>query len=183
LFVYAHFARFFFFSACFCVYCRKDKGDNMRKTNAMRLLESAGADYTPHQIDWDPDMDGQDVAAKLGRPAEAVFKTLVTIAGKDLYVFMVPVNGHLSLKKAAKAAGVKSLAMLPQKSLQSMTGYIHGGCSPLGMKKPYPVWMDQSALGQAAICFSAGKTGMQVEMDPGALASLFHIQPADLVEA
>ena len=143
----------------------------MNKTNVMRLLDAAHIDYVPHEYD-NSVTDGETVARLVGIPAERVFKTLVTEGGERRnFVFVVPVGKTLDLKAAARAAGVKSVAMIPQKKLLPLTGYIHGGCSPIGMKKPFPTFIDASAEGFDAIVVSAGKVGHQVELSPRALAA------------
>lgn len=153
------------------------------KTNAMRALDRIKADYTPRDLDTDV-TDGMEVARLAGQDPSRVFKTLVTVgADKNHYVFMVPVNGHLSLKKAARAAGVKHVEMLPLKELFPLTGYVHGGCSPLGMKKEFATFMDASADALDSVYFSAGKIGMQIEADPHVLSkALRYFAFADLRE-
>jgi Cys-tRNA(Pro)/Cys-tRNA(Cys) deacylase len=142
----------------------------MVKTNAMRILEREKIHYTPHTYD-DTVLDGQEVARLVGQPVERVFKTLVTTAGEGKHaVFVLSVGRELDLKKAAKAAGFKALSMLPQKMLQSVTGYVRGGCSPVGMKKKFPTVIDEEALAQETIFVSAGKCGAQIEAAPRELA-------------
>ena len=156
----------------------KDK-DN--KTNVMRLLEQAGIPYTPHTYDPDGPIDGVSVATILGQDPECVFKTLVTRgASGAYYVFDIPVAENLDLKKAAKAVGEKSIAMLPQKELLGLTGYVHGGCSPVGMKKQFPTVFHETVELFDTICVSAGKIGAQVEAAPGDLISLLGAGTADL---
>lgn len=143
------------------------------KTNVMRTLEQKKIPYTAHSYDPEGGIDGVSVAQTLGQPPEQVFKTLVTKgASGAYYVFDIPVAENLDLKKAAKAVGEKSVAMLPQKELLPLTGYVHGGCSPIGMKKALPTFIDETAQLFDAICVSAGKIGAQVELSPDALASL-----------
>lgn len=153
------------------------------KTNAMRALEKKKAAYTAHDLQTEA-TDGMQIAELAGENPDHVFKTLVTVgADKNHYVFMVPGNGHLSLKKAAKAAGVKHVEMIPQKELLPLTGYVHGGCSPLGMKKEFTTFMDQSAENMDHIYFSAGKIGVQIETDPHVLKEILrHFDFADLKE-
>ena len=117
------------------------------KTNALRLAESAGIDFEAFEYDIsDGRIDGVSIAEKLGRSTEEVFKTLVTEApGHEYFVFVVPAAGELDLKKAAKVSGRKSIEMIPMKNLLPLTGYIHGGCSPLGMKKLFPTYIDETA--------------------------------------
>jgi len=123
--------------------------DKTEKTNVMRLLEQKKLPYTPHDYLASGAVSGVEVAAALGEPPERVFKTLVTTgASGGHYVFVIPVAEELDLKKAAKAVGEKSIAMLPQKELLPLTGYIHGGCSPIGMKKPFPPALHESAAGR-----------------------------------
>lgn len=144
------------------------------KTNAMRALDRKKADYTAHDLQTLA-TDGMQIAELAGENPDHVFKTLVTVgADKNHYVFMVPVNAHLSLKKAARAAGVKNVEMIPQKELLPLTGYVHGGCSPLGMKKEFTTFMDQSADALDRVYFSAGKIGVQIEADPHILKDLLH---------
>lgn len=144
----------------------------MDKTNVMRVLEQKKIRYTPHF--YDPDaVDGMSVAAFAGRDPAVVFKTLVTHgASGRYYVFVIPVCRELDLKKAAKAAGEKSIAMIRQAELLPLTGYIHGGCSPVGMKKLFPTVLDDSARALPQILVSAGRVGAQVELAPEDLAAL-----------
>ena len=152
------------------------------KTNVMRTLEQKKIPYTAHSYDPDGPIDGVSVAQTLGQPAERVFKTLVTKAASGAYyVFDIPVAENLDLKKAAKAVGEKSIAMLPQKELLGLTGYVHGGCSPVGMKKQFPTVFHKTALGYDTVCVSAGKIGAQVECDPKALIDLMRAKTADII--
>ena len=146
-------------------------GKKEAKTNAMRLLDRAGAAYRTHTYAQDDGaIDGVSVAGKLGQPLEQVFKTLVTVGHSGAhYVFVIPVAEELDLKAAARAVGEKSVEMLPLKDLTRVTGYVRGGCSPLGMKKPFPVCVDESCLGLPAVIFSGGRIGCQIEMEPRAL--------------
>ena len=152
------------------------------KTNAMRQLDRKKAVYTVHSYDGGA-LSGTEVASALGKDPARCFKTLVTV-GKTggHYVFMIPVAAELDLRKAASAAGEKSVAMLPQKELLPLTGYVHGGCSPIGMKKLYPTFIDESAQLFDAICVSAGKIGAQVELAPDALCGLVSAKYAELTD-
>ena len=151
------------------------------KTNVMRILEQKNIRYTAHTYDPDAGADGVSVARQLGQDPETVFKTLVARgASGGLYVFDIPVEASLDLKKAAKAVGEKSVAMIHQKELLPLTGYVHGGCSPVGMKKQYPTVFDETAELFDTICVSAGKIGFQVELDPAALMGLVGAFTADL---
>lgn len=152
------------------------------KTNALRLLDAQGIDHAVHT--YDPETtDGQSVAALLGQSPDRVFKTLVTVAAsRKNYVFVVPVNCTLHLKKAAAAVGEKSIAMIPQKDLLPLTGYIHGGCSPIGMKKLFPTHIHETAQLFDTICVSAGRRGCQVELNPDVLCALVGAEYADLTE-
>ena len=152
------------------------------KTNVMRTLEQKKIPYTAHSYDPDGPIDGVSVAQTLGQPPERVFKTLVTKAASGAYyVFDIPVAENLDLKKAARAVGEKSIAMLPQKELLGLTGYVHGGCSPVGMKKQFPTVFHKTALGYDTVCVSAGKIGAQVECDPKALIDLLRAKTADII--
>ena len=157
--------------------------EKTEKTNVMRLLEQKGIPYTPHDYRASGAVGGTEVAAALDEDPARVFKTLVTQgASGGHYVFVIPVAEELDLKKAAKAVGEKSIAMLPQKELLPLTGYIHGGCSPIGMKKPFPTVLHQSAAEYDTICISAGKVGFQVELSPAGLQKMLPIKLADLIK-
>jgi Cys-tRNA(Pro)/Cys-tRNA(Cys) deacylase len=146
----------------------------MNKTNALRMLEAAGVPFTALEYDTsDGAISGVAVAAKLGQPPERVFKTLVT-EGKTtgLNVFVLPANVELDLKKAAAAAGDKYVEMLKSRELEPKTGYVHGGCSPLGMKKLFPTFIDETAQLHDTIIVSGGRIGLQVEVSPYDLARL-----------
>lgn len=152
------------------------------KTNVMRTLEQKKIPYTAHSYDPEGPIDGVSVAQTLGQPPERVFKTLVTKgASGAYYVFDIPVAENLDLKKAARAVGEKSIAMLPQKELLGLTGYVHGGCSPVGMKKQFPTVFHETAAEYDTICVSAGKIGHQVECDPKALLTLLRAGTADII--
>ena len=151
------------------------------KTNVMRVLEQKGVAYTPHTYPTDGSIDGASVAAYLGQDPEHVFKTLVARgASGGYYVFDIPVEDTLDLKKAAKAVGEKSIAMIHQKELLPLTGYIHGGCSPVGMRKQFPTVFHETAEILDTICVSAGKIGYQVEVAPADLIALVGAKTADL---
>ena len=152
------------------------------KTNVMRTLEQKKIPYTPHTYDPDGPIDGVSVAQALGQDPACVFKTLVTRgASGGYYVFDIPAAENLDLKKAARAVGEKSVAMLPQKELLPLTGYVHGGCSPVGMKKQFPTVFHETAPLYGTICVSAGKIGHQVECDPNALIALLRAKTADVI--
>lgn len=144
------------------------------KTNVTRLLEQKKIPFTPRRYDVsDGALDGLTAAARLGVPEETCFKTLVSVgASKKHYVFVVPVARELDLKAAAKAVGEKSIQMLPQAQLLPLTGYVHGGCSPMGMKKRFPTVIDATAQGLDGMTVSAGRVGRQVTLAPEALAQL-----------
>ena len=140
------------------------------KTNAMRILEQKKLPHKNLAYECDGFLDGVTVAKRLGQPLEKTFKTLVA-TGKSgqHYVFVIPVAVELDLKKAAKAAGEKSMEMLPVKDLTAITGYVRGGCSPIGMKKAFPVFIGKEALIQETIMISGGRLGAQIELSPEAL--------------
>lgn len=153
------------------------------KTNVMRILEQHGIDYRQHCYSESGAVGGAEVAAALGQDPARVFKTLVTVGhGGGHFVFVIPVCRELNLKKAARAVGEKSIEMLKSKELLPLTGYVHGGCSPIGMKKPLPTTVDRSAWEHETICFSAGKIGYQVELPVQTLASVIVLQAADLCD-
>ena len=152
------------------------------KTNVMRTLEQKKIPYTAFSYDPDGPIDGVSVAAETGLDAASVFKTLVTKgASGAYYVFDIPVAENLDLKKAAKAVGEKSIAMLPQKELLPLTGYVHGGCSPVGMKKQFPTVFHETANGLDRITVSAGKIGHQVQVKPADLLNLLRAKTADVI--
>ena len=142
------------------------------KTNVMRLLDQRKIPYTPHSYDVsDGALDGLTAASRLGIPPETCFKTLVTVgASKKNHVFVIPVERELDLKAAAKAVGEKAVEMLKQAQLLPLTGYIHGGCSPVGMKRRFPTVIDASAESLPQITVSAGRIGRQITVSPQALA-------------
>ena len=152
------------------------------KTNVMRVLDREKVPYTAHAYPHgDTTPDGVTVARMLGQDPDAVFKTLVTKgASGGYYVFPIPVAATLDLKKAAKAVGEKSVAMLPARELLPLTGYVHGGCSPVGMKKRFPTVFHESCLERETICVSAGKVGFQVEVRPEDLIELVGGTTADV---
>lgn len=135
------------------------------KTNAVRMLDAVKANYEFYAYDTEGPLSGVEIARKLGRDEECVFKTLVTVApSKKYYVFMIPVAMELNLKRAAACVGEKSVSMIKQAELLPLTGYIHGGCSPIGMKKLFTTVIHKTAEEKETIIFSAGKIGRQLEM-------------------
>lgn len=154
-----------------------------QKTNVMRALDQKKVRYTPHEYPHGAEaVDGVTVAGLIGAAPEQVFKTLVTRgASKSIYVFVIPVAAELDLKKAARAVGEKSIAMIHVSEITALTGYVRGGCSPIGMKKQYKTVYHESALEQQTIIVSAGRIGSQVELEPNALATLTRGQFADII--
>jgi len=155
----------------------------INKTNAMRILDSLNMTYDCMSYDSeDGSIDGVSVAHKTGQNPEAVFKTLVAVGhSKELYVFCIPVEYELDLKKAAKASSEKNIEMLPLKELTKNTGYIRGGCSPIGMKKHYKTFIDESALLQDKILVSAGVIGTQIVINSDDLIVAAEAEYADLI--
>lgn len=155
----------------------------MKKTNALRILDAAGIEYETEEYEVDEsDLSGVHVAAVLGQDPDTVFKTLVMRDEKnELHVCCIPVAEDLDLKKCALAAKVKRVEMVHVKELMALTGYIRGGCSPVGMKKPYPVIFDETALLFDKIYLSAGQRGMQMKVSPEVLADFLHAGFADLI--
>lgn len=146
------------------------------KTNAMRLLDQANISYVVREYPKGP-VAAVDVAKCLGQPTDRLFKTLVTTDNNGAhFVFCLPGDHELDLKAAAKAVGSKKIEMLKQKDLLGLTGYIHGGCSPVGMKKVFPTVMDKSALDWDSIYVSGGKIGLQIEVAPKDLLAILEIQ-------
>lgn len=153
------------------------------KTNVMRILEQKKIPYTSHAYAHEEGVavDGVTVAKAMGQDPECVFKTLVARgASKGIYVFVIPVADTLDLKKAAKAVGEKSIEMVHVKEINALTGYVRGGCSPVGMKKEYPIVFHETAEIIDTIAVSAGKIGYQVELAPAALIALAGAKTADL---
>ncbi len=151
------------------------------KTNVMRVLDGKKINYKSHMYEPDASMSGEEIAAVLAEDADKVFKTLVT-QGKSnqYYVFVIPVKRELDLKKAAKAVSEKSISMIPQKELLPLTGYVHGGCSPIGMKKSFQTTIHESAENFEEIFFSAGKVGYQVEVAVKDLEKVVRVSYADV---
>ncbi len=155
------------------------------KTNVIRILEAAGIPCISYELDLSKHNvpDGVTAAKLLGKPVEQVFKTLVAQGPKgEHFVYVIPVAETLDLKKAARAAGVKSVSMLPQKHLLPLTGYVHGGCSPVGMTKAFPTYFAEEIILVDTMICSAGKVGRQVEVDPNALIALVGGQIVDLTQ-
>ena len=153
----------------------------MKKTNAMRILESENIDFEIIEYSTKDGIGGVDVAEKLGEYKDRVFKTLVTESKEgENFVFVVPVSSELDLKKAAKASGSKKVEMIPQKKLLPLTGYVHGGCSPVGMKKEFKTFIDSSAENLDFFYVSGGKVGMQIKLNPKELVNLIDGEFADI---
>lgn len=153
------------------------------KTNVMRILDQKKIEYKEHTYLNTGAIGGQEVAEALGEDANKVFKTLVTV-GKtgNHYVFLVPVNKELNLKKAAKAVNEKKIEMIKSKELLSLTGYIHGGCSPIGMKKFFKTTIHSTAENYDTIMFSAGKIGYQVETSLNSLKKVIRFDLEDIAD-
>ena len=151
------------------------------KTNVCRVLDSKKCKYEFRRFDTD-ETNGVELAKLLGQEPSRVFKTLVTVGKtKEHYVFVIPVENELDLKKAAKTVGEKSIEMIPQKELLPLTGYVHGGCSPIGMKKFFKTTIHETAKSFDTIFFSAGKIGCQIETSVDELAKVIRIDFADIV--
>ncbi len=154
------------------------------KTNAMRILEANDIEYKEYVLDLKEALDGVSCANMLGVNLDSTFKTLVTIGKSgEHYVFVVPVAAKLSLKKAAASVGEKNVEMLPLKELLSKTGYVHGGCSPIGMKKVFTTVIDETAILFDNIVFSGGKIGYFIEVNPNVLDKVISVSFKDIVEA
>ena len=154
------------------------------KTNAMRILDAKKVQYDMLTYDnKDGKIDGVSVAEKIGKEPKEVYKTLVAQgASKNIYVYVIPVAEELDLKKAAKAAGEKKVEMIPVKDIQKWTGYIRGGCSPIGMKKEYKTFIDESCREIQTIVVSAGKIGMQIVLVPATLKELTNADITDVLK-
>lgn len=157
------------------------KKEKNHKTNAIREVEGSGFDFNVHTFECEEALSGVEVARMLGEDEERVFKTLVTQGRSGAhYVFMIPVAEELDLKKAAANVGEKAVSMIPMRELLPLTGYVHGGCSPIGMKKGFPTVIDETALLFDTIYFSAGRIGAQIEMAPDHLLQMVDATYADI---
>ncbi len=156
----------------------------MKKTNAVRLLDSAGIKYSLAEYEVDKnDLSATTLAKKIGQDVEQIFKTLVLRGDKtDIFVAVVPGNAEVDLKKAAKISGNKNCAMVQQKELLGLTGYIRGGCSPLGMKKPYPIYIHETCDFFDSIFVSAGQRGLQLHLNPQDLIDFTRAKVCDIAE-
>ena len=153
------------------------------RTNVMRLLDAKKIEYISHSYTDNPTTNGEEIAYYLGEDPKKVFKTLVTVGKSgEHYVFVVPVCDSLDLKKAAKAVGEKSIEMIKQKELLPLTGYVHGGCSPIGMKKFFKTTVHRTAQDFDTILFSAGRIGYQVEMNINELKKMIKLDLCDITE-
>lgn len=167
-------------STCYTTFMKK-----MMKTNAMRILDNANVNYEVHTYAHKEKeaVDGVHVASMLNQDVQKVYKTLITQApSKIYYVFVLPVNHELDFKKCAKVVHEKSVEMVPVKEITKVSGYVRGGCSPFGMKKPFVTVFYEACLQQKTIYFSGGKIGCQIEMDPQTAISLLHAQTADIIK-
>ncbi|MBE5867461.1 MAG: Cys-tRNA(Pro) deacylase [Lachnospiraceae bacterium] len=151
------------------------------KTNAMRILESMKIPFGHYTYECEEFVDGLQTADLLGLPHEKVYKTLVTMGGRDYFVFVIPIEAELDLKKAARAVGQKALSMIHVKDINSVTGYIRGGCTAIGMKKQYVTKIDTTALEFAQIIVSGGRIGSQIELAPQDLAKAACGEFADVI--
>ena len=153
------------------------------KTNAMRILDKNKIDYNVITYDTDDDkIDGMSVVEKTGQNANEVYKTLVTVGNsKEIFVFVIPVNEELDLKKAAKVCGEKNIEMIHVKDINKLTGYIRGGCSPIGMKKLYKTYIQEDAINIEQICVSGGKKGIQIKLNPNKLAQIINANFEDII--
>lgn len=157
----------------------------MIKTNAMRILDTSKVPYKAYEYNPHDKIDAVSIAGYIGKPTEQTFKTLVTQSptaqhGFNYFVFVIPADSELNVKKAAQAAQVKNIEMMPLKKLLPLTGYIHGGCSPLGMKKDFPTFIDETAILFDTICLSGGKIGLTLELNAEQLATTIGAKFADL---
>ena len=152
------------------------------KTNAMRILEKEKIPFSHYTYECEEFIDGIQIADKLSQPHEKVYKTLVTIgSSKNYFVFVIPIEEELDLKKAARSVGEKSVAMIPVKEINQVTGYIRGGCTAIGMKKQYVTRVQKTAQLQSTIIVSGGRIGSQIELAPDDLLKACHGEYADLI--
>lgn len=153
----------------------------IKKTNAMRVLEQNKINYTMHSYNKDEIEKGIPVWTQIDKPDYLVYKTIVLHHENDTFVAVIPINKHIDLKKAARAFNVKRLDLLPLNDLLKTTGYVRGGCSPIGMKKQFPTLIDHSALSLETIIVSAGRIGSQMEMNAAAMADVINAKFVDLI--
>ena len=159
------------------------KKQPVEKTNAMRKLDAMKLPFREYTYESDGSQTGVEIASMLGQNADQVFKTLVTVGRTgEHYVFMIPVAEELDLKKAAKAVGEKSVEMVKSKELLGLTGYVHGGCSPIGMKKFFQTTVHETAILYETIIFSGGKIGYQIELSLADLQKVIDLTTADVVK-
>lgn len=165
------------------MYGKRDIRVAVSKTNAMRILDASKIPYQIHMYEnKDGKIDGVSVAAKIGKDIKMVYKTLVLKdSGNEIFVFVIPVEAELDLKKAAKVVQAKKVEMIPVKEIQKFTGYIRGGCSPIGMKKKYRTLIDQTATKLEHIIVSGGKIGLQVELGVSDLLVVTEAKLADVI--
>ncbi len=154
----------------------------MKKTNVMRILDSEKIKYRSSSYEPDDALSGVDAAAKLGVSESIVYKTLVTESADGHFVFVIPAAATLDLKKAAKACGVKKVEMLKAKNLLPLTGYVHGGCSPIGMKKKFPTFIHRDAEELEEFYVSAGHIGEQIIINPKTLCELIDAKFCDVIK-
>ena len=161
-----------------------DKMSNktIEKTMVMKILDKQKITYIPHHYESDS-LDAVTCSKMLGKEPHQVYKTLVTVGSdNNHYCFMIPSNKELDLKKCAKVVGIKKIEMIPQRELEPLTGYVHGGCSPIGMKKRFLTFIEEEALKEETICYSAGRIGYQVETKPIDLINFMKIKTANLIK-
>ena len=152
------------------------------KTNAMRILEREKIPFLQYTYECEEFIDGIQIADKLSQPHEKVYKTLVTVGNsKNYFVFVIPIEAELDLKKAARSVGEKSVSMIPVKDINQVTGYIRGGCTAIGMKKQYVTRLSESAKGQESIIISGGRIGSQIELKPDDLCRAAKAEFADII--
>ncbi len=155
----------------------------MKKTNAMRLLDTKKIDYSVLQYEIeDGEIDGISVSKKIGKKFEEVYKTLVAKGSEEIYVFVIPVEEHVDLKKAAKIASEKKIEFVNVNDILRITGYIRGGCSPLGMKKEFKTFIQEDGASLKSIVVSAGKIGLQIELNPLDLKELTNGKFVDIIK-
>lgn len=153
------------------------------KTNVMRILEAENVNFTAHEYECEVFTDGLEIASKLGKSPEIVFKTLITQgASRDYFVFCIPVDRELDLKKAARAVGEKSVEMIPVADINKVSGYVRGGCSPLGLKRKMRVTFEEAVILYDTVLISAGKIGRQVELAPDDILRLTNAETADVIK-
>lgn len=154
----------------------------MKKTNVMRILDSKNIKYDTYTYNFEDKNDIKNTSELINKPPEIIYKTLVTKSNRDYYVFIIPINEHLDLKKAANSVDEKKIEMIKEKELYPLTGYVHGGCSPIGMKKFFKTTFHDDIKTQREIIFNGGKVGVQIKVNVSDIEKVIEYEVYDLIK-